>query len=60
MFYNLNNHLINLTNVRDAHVEDKRIIINYNCGNKDEVWVFFKTHTEAEEAFAEFIEWALL
>ena len=60
MFYNLNNHLVNLTNVRDAHVEDKRIIINYNCGNEDEAWILFKTHAEAEAAFTEFIQWALL
>ena len=60
VFYNLNNHLINLTNVRDAHVADKRIIINYNCGSKDEEWIFFKTHAEAEVAFAEFIQRALL
>lgn len=60
MFYNLNNHLINLTNVRDAHVADKRIIVNYNCGDKGETWIFFKTHAEAEAAFAEFIQLALL
>ena len=60
MFYNLNGHLINVKNVRNAHIWlATNIRIEFNCGHQDYLTISFNTLDDAREAFDKFSHYAI-
>jgi hypothetical protein len=60
MFYNLKGRLINIKNVRNAHIWlGTNIRVEFNCGDKSHIDISCETIKEAQEAFDDFVKSAL-
>jgi hypothetical protein len=60
MFYNLKGRLINIKNVRNAHIWLGTCIrVEFNCGDKGHIDISCDTIKEAREIFDDFVKSAL-